>query len=264
MKTKRAFFLLCILLISSGLVLMLYPYVSKSLTVKKSDDSSAAYQKSFANLSDDEVSEIFENAAEYNKRRANNERLEGYEDLLRIEDEGIMGSIEIPKLHLRLNIYHTTDMEILKKGIGHIPDSSLPVPGDTVHSVLSGHTGLPTMTAFDDLDLMEIGDMFYIDILGSRSSYQVDQIKVVLPEDCSDHLLLEDGKTYVTLLTCTPYGINTHRLLVRGSYIGEQSLESYISKETAGTSYLPLSCVVIGGISCLVVFITVGKRAKRK
>lgn len=264
MRSKKIGFLLCILLVSSGLIMMLYPYISKSLALKESDDSLAAYQKAFADLSEDEIGQIYDRAAEYNVRRSNNERLEDYENMLRIEESGILGSIEIPKLHLKLNIYHTADMEILKKGIGHIPDSSLPVPGEAVHSVLSGHTGLPTMTAFDDLDQVRIGDIFYLDVLGRRYCYEVDQIKIVLPEECSDYLFLEDGKTYVTLLTCTPYGVNTHRLLVRGCYIGEESVESFLSEGQVNTGCFYLSCLFIGGISCLIVIKRVGKRAKRK
>lgn len=136
-----------------------------------------------------------------------------YNDLLAVTDA--IGYLEIPKLNIYLPIYHGLEEETLQKGIGHIPETSLPVGGESTHCVLSGHSGLPAARLLTELDQMEEGDQFYIHVLDETLVYEVDQIAVVLPED-SSLVQIEEGKDYVTLLTCTPYGVNTHRLLVRG------------------------------------------------
>lgn len=141
-----------------------------------------------------------------------------YWSLLDPDGTGVMGYLEIPKISLRLPIYHGTGDAALQKGIGHLAGTSLPVGGSGTHCVLSGHRGLPSALLFTDLDQLETGDTFTLYVLDQRLSYQVDQILVVEPEDVST-LAPEDGKDYVTLVTCTPYGVNTHRLLVRGSRI---------------------------------------------
>ncbi|MBQ9291547.1 MAG: class C sortase, partial [Clostridia bacterium] len=138
-----------------------------------------------------------------------------YMSLLNVNGDGIMGSIRIPKISLRLPIYHTTNSEVLKSGAGHVEGTSLPVGGDSTHSALAGHRGLPSARLFTDLGRLEVGDYFYIEVLGQELAYCVDQIVVVLPEEVS-YLNPVEGEDHVTLVTCTPYGINTHRLLVRG------------------------------------------------
>ena len=138
-----------------------------------------------------------------------------FRSLLNVNGDGIMGSIRIPKISLRLPIYHTTNSEVLKSGAGHVEGTSLPVGGDSTHSALAGHRGLPSARLFTDLGRLEVGDYFYIEVLGQELSYCVDQIVVVLPEEVS-YLNPVEGEDHVTLVTCTPYGINTHRLLVRG------------------------------------------------
>lgn len=140
--------------------------------------------------------------------------LETYYSILDAEN-GIMGYISIPKIQMELPIYHGVSDEVLRKGVGHIPESAFPVGGEGTHSVLAGHTGLPSAKLFSDLTELETGDLFQIYILGETITYQVDQIKTVLPDNIED-LLPKTGKEYCTLVTCTPYGINTHRLLVRG------------------------------------------------
>ena len=138
-----------------------------------------------------------------------------YNSLLNLNGDGVMGYIEIPKLDLRLSIAHGTDEDVLQKMVGHVEGTSLPVGGESTHAVLSAHRGLPTAKLFSDLDLMQVGDRFTIYTLNQALTYQVDQITVILPEEI-EALAIEPGKDYVTLMTCTPYAVNTHRLLVRG------------------------------------------------
>ena len=141
-----------------------------------------------------------------------------YNQCLNVTGDGMMGTVEIPKINVYLPIYHTTVKEVLEKGVGHLEGSSLPSGGENTHSVLSAHRGLPSATLFTDLDKLEIGDHFLLHILDGTLCYEVDQILVVEPTE-TEFLVVEDGKDYCTLLTCTPYGINTKRLLVRGSRI---------------------------------------------
>lgn len=149
----------------------------------------------------------------------NPDEIKGYEKILDISGTGIMGYITIKKLGVELPIYHGTDEGILQIAAGHLKGTSFPVGGDSTHSVISAHRGLPSTKLFTDLDKMEVGDTFTITILNREITYEVDDISIVLPDE-TDSLQIEDKKDYCTLMTCTPYGINTHRLLVRGHCIG--------------------------------------------
>lgn len=159
-----------------------------------------------------------------------------YNDILNVTSDGVMAYLEIPKLSINLPIYHGTDTEILEKGIGHLPETSLPIGGDSTHAVLSGHTGMKDARMFTDLNQMSEGDCFYIHIYENTLCYQVDQIKTVLPTNTED-LQITEGKDYVTLMTCTPYGVNSHRLLVRG--IRVKQLEKQNKKATAEADIQP-------------------------
>lgn len=189
------------------------------------------YDKKAAQMSQKEINEALEKAQEYNEELLGNVVLtdpfdpdavkkqnEDYDNLLNIAGDGVMGSVEIPSIDVYLPIYHGTDSESLEKGAGHLENSSLPVGGKGTHSIISAHTGLPSAKMFDNLTEVKEGDVFYIHVLNRTLAYEVDQIKVVLPENVSD-LLIDKNKDYVTLVTCTPYGINSHRLLVRGTRI---------------------------------------------
>lgn len=144
-----------------------------------------------------------------------------YEKTLDVTGTGIMGYVEIPKISVSLPIYHGTDATVLQIAIGHIPGSSLPVGGQGTHCVISGHRGLPSARLFTDIDQLREGDLFMLNVLGKTLTYQVDQIRVVLPDELDD-LAIDDGQDYCTLVTCTPYGVNTHRLLVRGHRVPNQ------------------------------------------
>ena len=183
----------------------------------------ASYMSAVANLDQEEYDRIIEAAEAYNREitesgivwTMTDEEMETYFQLLSISDNGIMGYIDIPKISITLPIYHGTDEAVLQIAIGHLAGTSLPVGGEGSHCVVSGHRGLPSAKLFTDIDKLVEGDTFTLSVMNRTLTYEVDQIRVVEPTDLSD-LVIEDGQDYCTLVTCTPYGINTHRLLVRG------------------------------------------------
>lgn len=206
------------------------------------------YDKKAAEMSQKEINDALEKAREYNRELLGNVVLtdpfdpdavkkqnEDYDNLLNIAGDGVMGSVEIPSIDVYLPIYHGTDSESLEKGAGHLENSSLPVGGKGTHSIISAHTGLPSAKMFDNLTEVKEGDVFYIHVLNRTLAYEVDQIKVVLPENVSD-LLIDKNKDYVTLVTCTPYGINSHRLLVRGTRIPYKEAKKKDSSKKKGNT----------------------------
>lgn len=181
-----------------------------------------------------------------------------YMGCLNLFGDGMMGQIEIPKIAVKLPIYHTTMPKVLEHAAGHLEGSSLPIGGESTHSVISAHRGLPSATLFTDLDKLEEGDYFFLYMLDETLVYQVDQISVVDPSDTS-LLTVEDGKDYVTLLTCTPYGVNTERLLVRGTrtYLAEEEVVEVKKQEEekkTGSIYTNYTLWVVVGISATVLF----------
>lgn len=223
--------IMIILLFLGGAAMVLYPVFSSWYMDHHQGQVVADYDEEAARLSQEQIEAELEKARRYNESLLGNvvltdpfdaEALEEqnteYEDLLDIGGDGVMGSVEIPGQDIYLPIYHGTSAESLEKGAGHLKNSSLPVGGKGTHAVISGHTALPTAEMFNDLSEVEEGDVFYIHVLGQILAYEVDQIKIVLPEDISD-LLIHREEDYVTLVTCTPYGINSHRLLVRGTRV---------------------------------------------
>ena len=180
------------------------------------------YESVLENMVPEDYSAIFDQAHAYNQALyetefplMNHERVPGYYDTLTLTDSGMIGYLKIDRIGVELPIYHSTSHEVLNKGVGHLEGSSLPVGGENTHCVLSAHRGLPTSKLFTDLDRVEINDTFQITVLDQVLTYQVDFIKIIEPSDVSD-LQIIPGGDYCTLFTCTPYGINTHRLLVRG------------------------------------------------
>lgn len=187
-----------------------------------------SYQEDIQKLDDKEVAAARKEAEEYNKTlygtavltdpfdpNASVETDYEYESLLNLSDNSVMATVEIPAINVNLPIYHGTSDEVLKKGAGHLQQTSLPIGGKGTHAVITGHTGLSSARLFTDLNLMKADDIFYIHCLNETLAYKVDSIKVVEPEE-TDNLKIDPEQDYVTLVTCTPYGINTHRLLVRG------------------------------------------------
>lgn len=217
-----------ILTFAVGIGLLSYPRISKVINAVLSSDMATAYIERVEAMPDPEKEALLEQAQFYNDSLFHNAVLDtaldgagdemidlNYEDMLSTDKNGLIGYIDIPKINVYLPIYHGTSDDVLKKGAGHIEGTSLPVGGENTHSIISAHSGYPTRTFFDYLTEINEGDVFYVHVLNQILKYEVDQIKVVLPTDITDFDIIE-GEDYVTLLTCTPYSINTHRLLVRG------------------------------------------------
>lgn len=229
--------LFAIMLFGAGL--MIYPSFSDYWNSFHQSRAIAGYSEAVADMSDEEYDKILKAARKYNKKlskRGNiwnlsEDELKEYNSVLDISGTGIMGYIEIDKIKCSLPIYHGTGDSVLQIAIGHIQGSSLPIGGESTHSVLSGHRGLPSAKLFTDLDKMENGDTFVIRVLDETMTYEVDQILIVEPDDLSA-LGIEEGKDLCTLVTCTPYGINTHRLLVRGHRV-ENALDASTIRITA-------------------------------
>lgn len=201
---------------------MLYPAISSFWNSRTQSMAIVDYEKMLDSIPEADYSKIFEQAENYNNELKKlpfplleYDKVDGYFETLDISKTGMMGYITIDKINLELPIYHGTDDDVLSMAVGHLQGSSLPVGGKGTHTIVSAHRGLPSATLFTNLDHMEIGDTFEITVLDRTVTYQVDQIKTVDPTDTAD-LVIKDGNEYCTLLTCTPYGINTHRLLVRG------------------------------------------------
>ncbi len=218
------------LIFLTGLSVLLYPTVSDYINELHSSRAIASYDNTVTEMAPEDYSKELEAAAAYNEYLANFSNLSAaatteterddspYNELLNIGGNGIMGVIKIPVVKINLPIYHGTDESVLQVASGHYLGSSLPIGGESTHAILTGHRGLPSAKLFTDLDRLEEGDTFYIKVLGEILEYQIDQIEIVLPEEV-DGLSITQGEDYVTLVTCTPYGINSHRMLIRGTRI---------------------------------------------
>ena len=220
---KHASTMILILILVVGLSLMLYPSLSNWWNEAHQSRAIAAYSQEVSKLDENRYDELWQQAWEYNRSLVGRENVyllddsqkAEYERLLDVSGMGIMGYIEIPSLKVSLPIYHGTEESVLQVAVGHLEWTSLPVGGESTHCVLSGHRGLPSARLFTDLDRLVVGDRFRLGVLDQVLTYEVDQILIVEPQD-TEALLIEEGKDLCTLVTCTPYSINTHRLLVRG------------------------------------------------
>lgn len=222
---------LLLLVFIAGMCLLLYPSISDYWNSMVQSNAIVDYEAALANMTQKDYSDEFEAANAYNAALREvdfplmyydtlDERddLRDYDDILNINGNGVFGYIAIDKIGVELPIYHGTSDAVLNVAVGHLQGTSLPVGGESTHCVLSAHRGLPSAKLFTDLDELELGDVFIITVLDQVLTYQVDQIKIVTPTEVDD-LYVTEGEDYCTLLTCTPYGINTHRLLVRGKRI---------------------------------------------
>ena len=205
-----------------GICVLLYPAISDFWNSKTQSRAIVDYESVLENIDPKDYSAIFNEAHAYNKALyetdfplVNFEKVPGYEKALSITDNEMIGYLEIERINVSLPIYHGTSEDVLSRGVGHLEGSSLPVGGENTHAVMSAHRGLPSSKLFTDLDRLELGDTFKITVLDQVLTYRIDFIKVIEPDDVSDLQIIEGGD-YCTLFTCTPYGINTHRLLVRG------------------------------------------------
>ena len=260
MKKKKGNFitLLLVLILLVGLSLLLYPSVSDYWNSLHQTRAIAAYAEEVANLDNDAYDQLWQDAASYNQSlltRSNtyllsDEQKAEYARLLDVSGLGIMGYIEIPEIDVSLPIYHGTGESVLQIAVGHLEWSSLPVGGESTHCVLSGHRGLPSAKLFTNLDKLREGDTFMLRVLDEVLTYEVDQILIVEPQETAA-LQIEEGKDYCTLVTCTPYGVNSHRLLVTGQRIpysqnASKGTAGYVEKQKRAFYVTPLMAVMIG------------------
>ena len=237
MQSRRSTIILLITFFI-GLSVLLYPSISSYWNSKTQSEAIVDYEAMLANYKPEDYSALFEAADLYNQQLAALElplqqhgRITGYFETLNAAGNGMIGYVTIPKIGQELPVYHGTSDAVLNVAVGHMQGTSLPVGGDTTHSVVSAHRGLPTAVLFTHLDRMELGDTFYFTIFDRVITYEVDQIRIVEPYDTS-LIQITEGKDYCTLLTCTPYGINTQRLLVRGHQVdATQQRNLYIANE---------------------------------
>lgn len=225
-KKNHTTILLTILLII-GIGITSYPFLSEYYNSRHQTEVVGDYEKKVKSIDSNKKNNILSNAKKYNEQlpksdipnlNLTDDKNISYNSELNVDKSGIMAFVEIPKISKKLPIYHGTSKEVLEVAIGHIPGTSLPVGGLGTHAVISGHRGLPSAKLFTDIDQLENGDLFYIHVFNKKLAYEVDQILTVEPDDVSA-LKIEDKKDLVTLVTCTPYGVNSHRLLVRGHRI---------------------------------------------
>lgn len=272
--------ILIVVFVIAGLGLILYPVISNLKNSSKANVLIVEYDDEVKAQTEAEWKQELQSAHDYNTRLYegsilpdNAGHVEGYENELNISGTGIMGYVNIDKIGVKLPIYHGTDNGVLQVGAGHVGFSSLPVGGPSTHCVISGHRGLPSATLFTDLPELEIGDEFTITVLDQVLTYRVDNIETVLPDEIGD-LLIVEGKDYCTLVTCTPYGINSHRLLVRGERVQDKEETAGVLITNQGIQIDPPVVAVFMAIPILLAVIlfiyiwgrtgTTGKRSEKR
>ena len=265
MKKKKGGFtnFLLVMILVMGLSLVLYPPISSYWNSKLQSRVIANYADSVAAMDEEEYNKIWYDAIMHNKSLLTrstdyglpDEQKEQYDELLNVAGNGIMGYVEIPSIHSFLAVYHGTSDSVLQIAVGHLDWSSLPTGGESTHCVLSGHRGLPSARLFTDLDQLREGDVFMLHILDETLTYEVDQILIVLPNEVND-LVIEEGKDLCTLVTCTPYGVNSHRLLVRGHRI-ENAVEAVTVRVTSDAYRLePMAVAAVLFFPILILMLT--------
>lgn len=275
-KKSKVMPIISSILFMAGACIFFYPTVSNYIAEKNQASVIQEYQETVQKDDIENVEAEWAKAEEYNENLAGDPvhdpfvpgsgyaLPENYLDVLNVN--GIMGYIEIPKISVYLPIYHGTSEEVLEKGVGHIESTSLPIGGQYWHAVLTGHRGLPSAELFTNLDKLKEGDYFYIHVLDQTLAYKVDQIKTVQPRDLED-LVAVPGEDYITLVTCTPYAVNTHRLLVRGSRTDYVPPEETTGGETANLQFVGINIhfyyIGIGiGLVLLIAAIVIMKKKK--
>ena len=267
-KEQKVNIILC-LVILIGLGLISYPSVSDWWNSFHQTRAVASYAAAVSQMKTEDYDRLFAEADDYNRKLAGtgmkwsmtDEEIQEYNSILDISENGIMGYIDIPRIRQTLPIYHGTDDAVLQIAIGHLAGTSLPVGGDSSHCVVSGHRGLPSARLFTDLDRLIVGDIWTMTVLNRTVTYEVDQIRIVEPEDLSE-LQIVQGRDYCTLLTCTPYGINSHRLLVRGHRIANLDGDANVTADAMQVDQTLVAIVVaiiILLILCVFLLITSSK-----
>ncbi|MDQ0223426.1 class C sortase [Streptococcus moroccensis] len=265
-------FLVAIILIGIGF--LAYPSISDYWNSFHQSRAIMNYQENVSNMDTSEYKRLLESASVYNEQfldagilwKMTDQQKERYHNELSVDETGNMGFLTIPKIKVTLPIYHGTSEDVLQTSIGHLEGTSLPVGGDSTHSVLSGHRGLPSARLFSDLDKLKEGDRWTVNILNETYTYEVDQIRIVEPKDLSN-IQIEEGKDYQTLLTCTPYGVNTHRLLVRGHRVANENGEALVLADAIQIEpiyIMPFIAIPVLGILLIVFINKTNQDYKRK
>lgn len=277
MRKKALLIVIAIVVLLIGIGIMLYPLISNLYENAYHSEVIQSYQEDVNALNNEQLQEELKKARRYNdalhdlilKEDPFTTEFEvqnvDYENLLNINRDGVMSYVEIPEIDVYLPIYHGTTDDVLERGVGHIINTSLPIGGKSTHCVISAHSGSPSATLFTRLDELKEGDEFYLYTLSEKLSYEVDQIKTVLPHETDDFRIVE-GQDYVTLVTCTPYGINTHRLLVRGHRIANDiSEETIVNQEhtVAPFDFTAYIIALIILILALIAFFILRKKARK-
>lgn len=261
MKKEKLTTALLVVVLLTGLGLLLYPPISNYWNSKHQTRAINDYVEQLSSKSAEEFAQIWEEVEAYNRdllgRRTRfalpDELNERYYELLDVSGTGMMGYVMIPSIEVELPVYHGTDNRVLQVGVGHLEWSSLPSGGENTHTVVSGHRGLPSAKLFTDLDRLEVGDLFWLSVLDRDLCFEIDQILIVKPNE-TDELVPVSGKSYCTLVTCTPYGINSHRILIRGHRI-ETEEQTVIHINADGVLVEPLIVAPVFAVPLLLLFI---------
>lgn len=261
--------IIMIILFFIGLLTLFYPTLSNYYNEKIGSKTIYNYENIIDSYDFNKFKEIKDNAIKYNKDLSklsdpliDYKEIKNYENILNVNDEGMMGYLSIDKIRVEIPIYHGTSNDTLNSFVGHVEGTSLPIGGNSTHSVLSAHRGLPSAKLFSDLDKLEVGDIFKIIVLDEALTYKVDKISIVKPNNSKELMNVKD-KDYVTLITCTPYGINTHRLLVRGVRVDNNVNKFYISTEGFKINKLIVIPILTLPIIILLILIIVIKPVKK-
>ena len=275
MKRRTLVNIIAVAAILVGCSVLLYPTVSNYLSQKNSTVAISRYDETVDQMKEEEKQKILQAAIDYNDSVAtegvsgdpfsdqSSQDQDPYWNILMLEDSSLMGYIRIPKIHVELPIYHGTSEGVLQRGVGHWKGSSLPIGGKGTHAVLTGHRGLPTLDLFSDLDQLEIGDVFYIGVLDETLAYEVDQIQTVLPYE-TESLSVVEGEDYVTLVTYTPYAVNTHRLLVRGHRIAYEEAVKIEPDERTSKVWMPIEIRALLTVLAVLVIVYIIYRLLRR
>lgn len=271
---RTAIIIMAVVVFLMALGFTFYPVISNHINAKYASEIQTTYEAVLLEADNSDLLEAKEKAIAYNDSITPGASIEDaysqealltatrdYDSLLNIAGDGIMGYVKIPKIGVQLPIYHGTNNDSLERGIGHLLGSSLPVGGENTHTILTAHSGMASQKMFSDLPQLEVGDVFYLKVLGETLAYQVDQINTVLPHDTT-YLGIEHGEDLATLVTCTPFGVNTHRLLVRGARIPYEEAEVIVEEtqeEVAESTWEQhyLKGIIIGLIAVLVIVVIV-------
>ena len=257
-KQSRLVNIALVIVMVIGLAIIIYPAFSNWWNMQHMTRAIASYVEEVEKIDDGGKQEMLDEAVKYNSKLSSldftltDEEYAEYESVLDVSGTGIMGYIQIPVINVNLPIYHGTEEKVLSIAVGHIAGTAIPVGGKGTHSVLSGHRGLPSAKLFSDLDLVKEGDIFTISVLDEVLTYQVDQIHIVLPEEISD-LAVNPNEDYVTLITCTPYGVNTHRILVRGKRIDNIKEASLVTVTSEAVRISPSIVILAIAVPAIII-----------